>query len=317
MAWSAHVERSLGRADSVLDLVGNTPLVRIREITRDLPDAVEVYAKLEYYNPGGSVKDRPARQMILDALHDGRLGEGKVLLDSTSGNTGVAYAMFCAALGIEAKLVMPSNVSQARKDIISAYGAEIVYSDPLEGSDGAIRLAKQIMADDTTGRLFYPDQYSNPSNPRAHELTTGPEIVRDTGGRVTHFVAGLGTTGTIMGTSRALKRFRQTTRIVGLQPDAAFHGLEGLKHLDSSIVPAIYRAEAVDEMLAIGTEEGWDMRERLAREEGIAVGHSSGASLAGALRVARGLRECVIVCIFCDHYDRYVQPSKLPRRGAA
>jgi len=302
---------------SVLDLVGNTPMVRLRGVTAGLPERVEVYAKLEYFNPGGSVKDRAARQMILEALADGRLSTDKVLIDSTSGNTGVAYAMFCAALGIEAHLVMPSNVSQPRKELIAAYGAKIIFSDPLEGSDGAIELAHQVIADDRTGRYFYPDQYSNPANPRAHELTTGPEIVRDTQGRVTHFVAGLGTTGTVMGTGRALRRLAPAARIVAVQPDAAFHGLEGLKHLESSIVPAIYEAAGHDQTVWMGTEAGWAMRERLGREEGLVVGHSSGASVEAALRVAQGLTEGVIVCICCDHGDRYFDPRKLQRSSAA
>lgn len=302
---------------SVLDLVGNTPMVRLRGVTAGLPERVEVYAKLEYFNPGGSVKDRAARQMILEALADGRLSRDKVLIDSTSGNTGVAYAMFCAALGIEAHLVMPSNVSQPRKELIAAYGATIIFSDPLEGSDGAIELAHKVLADDRTGRYFYPDQYSNPANPRAHELTTGPEVVRDTEGRVTHFVAGLGTTGTVMGTGRALRRLAPAARIVAVQPDAAFHGLEGLKHLESSIVPAIYEAAGHDETVWMGTEAGWAMRERLGREEGLVVGHSSGASVEAALRVAQGLTEGVIVCICCDHGDRYFDPRKLQRGTAA
>ncbi len=298
---------------SVLDLVGNTPLVRLRGVTAGLPERVEVYAKLEYFNPGGSVKDRAARQMIVEALADGRLSRDKVLIDSTSGNTGVAYAMFCAALGIEAHLVMPSNVSQPRKELISAYGARIIYSDPLEGSDGAIELAHKLLEEDKSGRYFYPDQYSNPANPRAHELTTGPEIVRDTEGRVTHFVAGLGTTGTVMGTGRALRRLAPKARVVAVQPDAPFHGLEGLKHLASSIVPAIYAESGHDETVWMATEEGWAMRERLGREEGLVVGHSSGASVAAALRVARTLTEGVIVCICCDHGDRYFDPRKLQR----
>jgi cysteine synthase B len=255
--------------------------------------------------------------MIVEALADGRLSTDKVLIDSTSGNTGVAYAMFCAALGIEAHLVMPSNVSQPRKELIAAYGAKIIFSDPLEGSDGAIELAHQVLADDRTGRYFYPDQYSNPANPRAHELTTGPEIVRDTDGRVTHFVAGLGTTGTVMGTGRALRRLAPAARIVAVQPDAAFHGLEGLKHLESSIVPAIYEATGHDQTVWMGTEAGWAMRERLGREDGLVVGHSSGASVAAALRVAQGLTEGVIVCICCDHGDRYFDPRKLQRGTSA
>ncbi len=294
----------------IVDLVGNTPLVRITEVAADISPAVEIYAKLEYFNPGGSVKDRAARQIILDGLKAGQLGEGKVLTDSTSGNTGVAYSMLGASLGIPVELVMPSNVSQARKDIIAAYGATIIYSDPLEGSDGAILLAKQRVADDPSGRLWYADQYSNPSNPRAHELTTAPEIIRDTQGRITHFVAGLGTTGTVMGTGRALKRYNRDIEVVAVEPDAAFHGLEGLKHLASSIVPGIYSEQGHDRKIPVSTEDGWDMSERLAREEGLAVGYSSGAAMAGALKLARELDHGVIVLIFCDHADRYIPPRR-------
>lgn len=294
----------------IVDLVGNTPLVRIRKLTAHLPETVQLYAKLEYFNPGGSVKDRAARQIMLDGLAAGHLRDGRVLTDSTSGNTGVAYAMLGASLGIPVELVMPSNVSQARKDIIAAYGAGIVYSDPLEGSDGAIRLCKERVASDTSGRLWYADQYSNPSNPRAHELTTAPEIVRDTGGQVTHFVAGLGTTGTIMGTGRALKQFNPSIQVVAVEPDAAFHGLEGLKHLESSLVPAIYAADGHDVKLSVSTEDGWDMAERLATEEGLAVGYSSGAAMAGALSLAATITHGVIVMIFCDHADRYIPPRK-------
>ena len=296
-------------ADSVVDLIGNTPLVRLRNVTRDLPDSVQIWAKLEYFNPGGSVKDRPARQIVLDALERGDIGEGRALIDSTSGNTGVAYAMLGSALGFEVNLVMPSNVSQARKDIVEAYGARIIYSDPLEGSDGAILLAKKIVAEDS-GRLWYADQYSNPSNPLAHERTTAPEIIRDTGGRVTHFVAGLGTTGTCTGTGRALKRHNPAITICAVEPDAPFHGLEGLKHLGSSIVPHIFDPTVPDRTLPVATEDGWDLADRLAQEEGIAVGYSSGAALAGALSIASEIEEGLIVCIFCDHADRYIPPRK-------
>ncbi|TVR03068.1 MAG: pyridoxal-phosphate dependent enzyme [Deltaproteobacteria bacterium] len=301
---------SLPIGETTLDLVGNTPLVRLRGLEAEVDGTVEIWGKLEYMNPGGSVKDRPARQMLRDALDSGALQPGGSIIDSTSGNTGVAYAMLGAALGVGVTLVMPSNVSQARKDIVEAYGATIIYSDPMEGSDGAIRLAKEIV-DRETGRYFYPDQYANPSNPRAHELTTGPEIWRDTRGRVTHFVAGLGTTGTIMGTGRALRRLNPAIRIVAVEPDQAFHGLEGLKHLDSSIVPAIYDPSGHDEGLRISTEDGWDMAERLAAEEGLAVGYSSGANAYGALQVARTLSHGVIVCILCDHADRYIAPRRL------
>lgn len=305
--------RETRHAENVVDLVGNTPLVRLRHLTKDVPEEIEIYAKLEFMNPGGSVKDRPARQIVLDGLKRGDVGEGKVLLDSTSGNTGVAYSMLGSALGFEVQLVMPSNVSQARKDIVEAYGAQIVYSDPMEGSDGAIVLAKQMVAEDQTGRLWYADQYSNPSNPRAHRLTTGPEIFRQTGGRVTHFVAGLGTTGTCTGTGRALKSLNRDIQICAVEPDSPFHGLEGLKHLGSSIVPAIYDSAVHDRVLPISTEDGWDYAEQLASEEGIAVGYSSGAAFAGALQLAEEIDSGLIVCIFCDHADRYIPPRSIAR----
>lgn len=296
-----------------MDLIGNTPLVRIRHLTADLPDSIEIYAKLEYFNPGGSVKDRPARQIVLDALARGDIGHGRALIDSTSGNTGVAYSMLGSALGFEVNLVMPSNVSQARKDIVESYGATIIYSDPLEGSDGAIMLAKEIVEKDTEGRYWYADQYSNPSNPLAHELTTGPEIFRDTNGRITHFVSSLGTTGTCTGTGRALRKLKPGVTICSVEPDAAFHGLEGLKHMESSIVPAIYDRAVPHRNLAISTEDGWDWADRLAAEEGLPVGYSSGAAFAGAMKIAKEIQEGVIVCVFCDHIDRYIPPRTLKK----
>ncbi len=298
------------RYESVADMVGRTPLVRLTGVTAGLAPDVEVYAKLEYFNPGGSVKDRAARQILLDALARGDLDDGRTLLDSTSGNTGVAYAMLGASLGVPVTLVMPSNVSRARRDIIAAYGAEIVFSDPLEGSDGAIRLAHEMVAGDVAGRYWYADQYSNPSNPRAHELTTGPELIEQTGGRITHFVAGLGTTGTIVGTSRALRAWRTTVEVVAVQPDAAFHGLEGLKHLPTSLVPPIYDESVHDRTVQVDTDSGWDMAERLASDEGLAVGWSSGAAAVAALRVAKDLDRGVVVALFPDHADRYMAPPR-------
>lgn len=300
--------RAAQATEGIVDLIGNTPLVRIRHLTEHLPESVEIYAKLEYFNPGGSVKDRPARQIVLDALARGDIGDGKALIDSTSGNTGVAYAMLGSSLGFEVNLVMPSNVSQARKDIVEAYGAKLIFSDPLEGSDGAILLAKKIVEEDTDGRYWYADQYSNPSNPRAHELTTGPEIFRDTEGRITHFVSAIGTTGTCTGTGRALRRLKPGVQIISVEPDAAFHGLEGLKHMDSSIVPAIFDRSVPHRNLPVSTEDGWDWAEKLAEKEGLPVGYSSGAAFAGALRIASELEEGVIVCVFCDHIDRYLPP---------
>lgn len=295
------------RIESVVEAVGDTPLLRLRVVTKNAPD-VPVYLKLEFENPGGSVKDRAALRMIQDALKDGRLDKGKTLIDSTSGNTGVAYSLFGAALGIPVKLVMPSNVSKARKDIARAFGTEIVWSDPLEGSDGAIVLAKK-MVDADPDKYFYPDQYSNPSNPLAHYHGTGCEILRDLGDRITHFVAGLGTSGTMMGTARRLREHHRPIRCIAVEPDQPLHGLEGLKHMASSIVPAIYSKEGHDEVFPVTTEDGWDMADRLAREEGVHVGHSSGANAFCAVKIAEQLQKeqkpgCV-VAIVADRGDRY------------
>jgi S-sulfo-L-cysteine synthase (O-acetyl-L-serine-dependent) len=305
---SLHVN---ARATSLLDLVGNTPLIRLRSVEARAGTGAEVWAKCEFDNPGGSVKDRAARQMITDAIADGRLGGGRRLIDSTSGNTGVAYSMIGAALGVPITLVMPANVSVARKNIAKAYGTEIIYSSELEGSDGAIRMVQQIVADDPA-RWFYPDQYSNPSNPRAHYLGTGTEILEQTGGRVTHFVTGLGTTGTLMGTGRRLKDHDPKIRVVAMQPEDALHGLEGLKHLPSSIVPAIWQPDGiVDDTIWLPTDEGWDMSERLVHDEGLFVGHSAGGNVASALRLAREAKAGdVVVTILCDRGDRYFAPMR-------
>jgi cysteine synthase B len=299
------------RIDSVVDAVGETPLVRLRKLERDCP-GVELYVKLEYANPGGSVKDRPALQIMKDALADGRLGPGKTLIDATSGNTGVAYAIFGAALGQRIALVMPENVTEARKRVARAYGAEIIFSDPMEGSDGAIRLAQRLVGEDPD-RWFYADQYSNPSNPKAHYLGTGREILEQVGDRLTHFVTGLGTTGTMMGTTRRLREHDRPIRCIALEPSDALHGLEGLKHMASSIVPAIYDPGVPDEIRPVDTDDGWDMADRLAAEEGLHVGHSAGANVAGALAVARELAEGCVVTIACDRGDRYFAPMKWER----
>jgi len=304
------------RIDSVIEAVGDTPLLRLRRVTDRAPD-IPVYAKLEFENPGGSEKDRAALRMILDARDDGRLTPDKILIDSTSGNTGVAYSLFGAALGIRVRLVMPSNVSVARKDIAQAFGTEIVWSDPLEGSDGAIRLAKKIV-DEEPGRYFYPDQYANPSNPLAHYLGTGPEILRDVGDSITHFVAGLGTSGTMMGTARRLKEHHRPIRCVAVEPDEPLHGLEGLKHMASSLVPPIYDRTRHDEVASVSTEQGWDMADRLAREEGLHVGHSSGANVFAAVRIAEELQAagepgCIVV-IVCDRGDRYFSPLRWEKK---
>lgn len=294
-----------GKVASVLDLVGNTPLVRINNITRDIPEGVEVYAKLESYNPGGSVKDRAALSMIEDAERNGRLTRDKILLDSTSGNTGIAYAWICAVKGYHAKLCVPENVSSERKKILNAYGAEVVYSNPLEGSDGAIRLAWKIYVEDPD-RYCKLDQYNNPSNPIAHYKNTAAEIIEQTGGEVTHFVATIGTGGTIMGTGRGLKEYNKDIQVVAVEPDSPLHGLEGLKHMESSIVPGIYHEEELDSKVPAPTEESYDLAKRLAREEGLLVGQSSGAALWGAIEVAKTLEKGVVVTIFPDGGDKYL-----------
>lgn len=296
------------RIDSIVDAVGNTPLVRLRNIGRETP-AVAIYLKLEYCNPGGSVKDRPALQMMRDAIADGRLTKNKVLIDATSGNTGVAYSIFGAALGYRVRLVMPSNVSQARKDITQAFGTELVLSDPMEGSDGAIRMCRQLVAE-SPDEYFYADQYKNPSNPRAHYLGTGREILEQVGSEITHFVAGLGTSGTAMGTTRRLHEHSRKITCIAAQPAEALHGLEGLKHMDSSIVPEIYDPGVPDEHMAVGTEDGWDMADRLASEEGLHVGHSTGANVFAALQIAKRIESGCVVTIACDRGDRYFAPMR-------
>lgn len=304
------------RIESVVDAVGRTPLVRLRRVVTD-SRAVSVYAKLECQNPGGSVKDRAGLRMIQRALADGRLAPGKTLIDSTSGNTGVAYSLFGAALGVPVKLVMPSNVSQPRKDIARAFGTEILFSDPMEGSDGAIRVAREIV-EAAPDEYFYPDQYSNPDNPMAHYEGTGPEILEDLGDRLTHFVAGLGTTGTMMGTARRLHERSQAIRCVAVEPAEPMHGLEGLKHMATSLVPPIYDPKVHDEVASVTTEDGWDMADRLAALEGLHVGHSSGANVAVAVRLAERLleegKEGCIVAIVADRGDRYFAPMKWEKR---
>ncbi|MEM9074318.1 MAG: pyridoxal-phosphate dependent enzyme [Myxococcota bacterium] len=300
------------RMESIVDAVGNTPLVRLKSLEAETP-GVEIYLKLEYMNPGGSVKDRPARQMILDAVADGRLTRDKVLIDSTSGNTGVAYSLYGAALGYKIALVMPSNVSKPRKDITQAFGTELIYSDPMLGSDGAIKKVREIVAENPE-KWFYPDQYANPSNPRAHYLGTGSEILQQVGDRITHFVTGIGTTGTVMGTTRRLKEHSHPITCIAIEPAEALHGLEGLKHMESSIVPPIYDPSILDEILPIRTDDGWDMSDLLAEKEGLHVGHSAGANVFGAWEIAKRIaaegNEGCVVTIACDRGDRYFAPMK-------
>src|SRR5579864_9281474 len=289
---------------SLLDRIGNTPLLRLARLMNSLPAGVEVYVKAEWFNPGGSVKDRPVLRMLVDAERDGRLRPGVTILDSTSGNAGIAYAMIGAVKGYPVELVMPASASEERKRIVAAYGARIVLSDPLEGSDGAILLARKIHAE-APDRYFKPDQYNNPSNWRAHYDTTAVEILEQTSGRVTHFVAGLGTTGTVTGAGHRLHEADARIRVVAVEPDAPLHGLEGLKHIASSIVPGIYDASVHDENISVTTEAGYAMARRLAREEGMLVGVSAGAAVEAALRLAAGLRDGVVVLIAPDAGDRY------------
>jgi cysteine synthase B len=297
------------RSTAIADLIGRTPLVRLASIERAVP-GIEIHAKAEWLNPGGSVKDRPAWRMIRQGLESGALTRGQRILDATSGNTGIAYAMIGAALGFKVTLCIPGNVTPERKRVLVAYGAELIYTDPLEGSDGAIREARAMFAR-SPSRYFYPDQYNNEFNWRAHYETTGPEIFRQTEGRITHFVAGLGTSGTFMGVGRYLRTVKPDVVLASVQPDSPLHGVEGLKHMNSAIVPGIYDPSLADIDLAIGTEESYRVTRELAREEGLLVGISSGANLAGAVQVARRIDRTVtprpvVVVIFCDGGDRYL-----------
>jgi len=304
------------RLASVIEAIGNTPSVRLDRIGREVP-GVEIYLKLEFANPGGSVKDRPALSMVQHALATGALSEDRILIDATSGNTGVAYSLIGAALGFRVELVMPANVTRARKDITQAFGTRLSYSSPMEGSDGAIVLVRELVKRHPD-RYFYCDQYSNPENPLAHYRGTGQEILDAFGDRITHFVAGLGTSGTAMGTTRRLHEHSRKVHCVAVEPAEALHGLEGLKHMASSIQPAIYDPKVPDEILPVATEEGWEMTERLGAEEGLHVGHSTGANVCGALKIAERLqrekREGCIVAIACDRGDRYFAPMKWERR---
>jgi S-sulfo-L-cysteine synthase (O-acetyl-L-serine-dependent) len=293
---------------SVLDLIGNTPLLEIRKIAEGLPAGVRVFAKLEGFNPGGSVKDRPALRMIQEGIHAGKLTAGKVILESTSGNTGIGLALIGKVLGYAVELVIPANVSIERKQIIQAYGATITFSDPLEGSDGAIRLSREILQANPE-RYFKPDQYFNPMNPQAHYETTGPEVYRQTEGKITHFVAGIGTGGTIMGTGRYLKEVNPDIRVIAVEPGDALHGLEGLKHMASSIVPGIYHEEQLDGKIPVSTEDAYAMVYRLSQEEGILVGQSSGAAMFAALKIARKLHSGIVVTVFPDFGDKYLSTS--------
>jgi cysteine synthase B len=296
------VDRTHG--SSVLDMIGRTPLVRLHQFERETP-GVELYAKAEWQNPGGSVKDRAAARMILEGEAAGLLTPNRTIIDATSGNTGIAYAMVGAARGYKVTLCLPENASPERKLILRALGAELILTSPLEGTDGAIREARRLYASDPD-RYFYPDQYNNEGNWRAHYDTTAPELIEQTSGKLTHFVAGLGTSGTFVGTGRRLRKFNPAIKLISFQPDAPFHGLEGLKHMESAIVPGIYDPTLADEDLRIDTERAYRMVRRLAREMGLLAGISSGAAVAAMLDVARRLDRGVIVTIFPDGAEKYL-----------
>jgi S-sulfo-L-cysteine synthase (O-acetyl-L-serine-dependent) len=286
--------------------IGDTPLIRLRQITKYLPENVEIYAKAEHLNPGGSVKDRAALAMITAGEKSGALTKDKTILDATSGNTGIAYAMIGAARGYRVALTLPKNASAARKRILKLYGAEIIETDPMSGTDGA-QIAARELARKFPERYFYPDQYNNEANWQAHYRATAPEIWRQTGGRVTHFVTGLGTTGTFIGATKRLKEFNPNLRAVSVQPDSPLHGLEGMKHLETAIVPGIYDARIADENVEVTTEDAQNMTRRLAKEEGLLVGVSAGANVFAALRLAKELKEdAVVVTILCDGGGKYL-----------
>lgn len=290
---------------TVLDLIGNTPLIRLTHVTAHLPEAVTVAAKAEMNNPGGSVKDRPALAMIRDGIARGLLTPDKTILDATSGNTGIAYAMIAATLGYNVELVMPANASEERKRILAAYGAALVETDPAEGFDGAVHEVQRRYAA-RPDQYFYPDQFNNDANWRAHYETTGPEIWEQTAGAVTHFVAIMGTSGTFVGTGRRLRAYNPRVRLLGVQPDSPVHAIEGTKQYASAIVPGIYDPSLADEIVEVSTEDAYAMVKRLAREEGLMVGVSAAANVAAALRIAETLDAGTVVTVFCDGAAKYL-----------
>jgi cysteine synthase B len=295
-------------ATNLLDMIGNTPLIRMERIVRDLP-GIEIYGKAEFFNPGGSVKDRAALNMILDGERTGKLTHDKIILDSTSGNTGIAYAMIGAYKGYKVKLCLPKNASMERKHVLQAYGAEMVLTDPGEGSDGAIRAVREIYQADP-GSYFYPDQYNNPANWLAHYNGTALEILAQTDGRITHFVACMGTSGTFMGNSRRFHEELPYVKCISAQPSSGFHGLEGLKHMPTAIIPGIYDPHVADDNVWIETEDAYAMCRRIAREEALLVGISSGANLVAARKLGQQLVERgergVIVTVLCDGAYKYL-----------
>lgn len=296
---------ALRRGADIESLIGNTPLIRLRRVTRSLPPSVQVCVKAEWFNPGGSVKDRPAWNMIRVAEQDGRLTPDKIIIDATSGNTGIAYAMIGAARGYRVQLCLPANANPERKRMLRAFGAELILTDPREQTDGAIRRVQQIVEAEPE-RYFYPDQYNNPANWQAHYHGTGVEIWEQTQGQVTHFVAGMGTTGTLMGTGRRLKEYNPNVRLIAVQPDGPFHGLEGLKHLRTALVPGIYDPTVPDEQMEVSTESAHAMARLLAREEGLFVGISAAGAIWCALQVAEHLSSGVVVALAPDGGSRYI-----------
>jgi cysteine synthase B len=303
-AISTRVEPAIDHRHRIIDLVGNTPLIELKRIAAEV-SPVRIFGKAEWYNPGGSVKDRPALSMILDGETTGRLTKDKILLDATSGNTGVAYAMLGAAMGYKVRLCVPKNIGPIRQRILESYGSELVLTDPTRGSDGAIEKARELYAADSKA-YFYPDQYNNPANWLAHYRTTAPEILTQTEGAVTHFVAGLGTSGTFMGTGKRLREEKPDVRLISFQPDGPMHGLEGLKHMPTSIVPGIYDEARADENRWVRTEAAQKMCLRLAREEGLLVGMSAGAAVSCALELAKNLRSGTVVTIIPDSGHKYL-----------
>lgn len=293
------------RADSVIDLIGNTPLIKLHKITEVLNSGVEIFAKAEWFNPGGSVKDRPALWMILEGIRTKELNHNKIIMDSSSGNTAIAYAMIGAAMGYRVELVIPENINIERKKTLEAFGANITFSDPLEGSDGAIKVAKKLKSE-YPDKYFMPDQYNNPFNALSHYESTGPEIWQQTNGRVTHFIAGLGTSGTLMGTGKRLKDYNPEIKVIAVEPAETLHGLEGLKHMATSIVPGIYNAGFPDETIYVRTEDAYIMMKELLTKEGIFIGHSGGAVVHATLEYGKRLSNGVIVTILPDSGYRYL-----------
>lgn len=288
---------------SLLTSIGNTPLIEIRQLTKDI-GGVQIFAKAEWLNPGGSVKDRAGQKIIEDGEKSGQLTRDKIILDSTSGNTGIAYAMISAIKGYRVELVVPANISEERKKALEAYGVKLIFTDPLLGSDGALLEAKRIY-EANPGLFFKADQYNNPSNWKAHYETTGAEILQQTGGKVTHFVAGVGTGGTLIGTGKRLKEYNPHIKLFGVQPDSGFHGIEGLKHIETAIRPGIYDETILDGTLFVKTEDALEMAHRLAREEGLWVGPSSGAAFLASLRLAESIDRGIVVTLFPDGGARY------------